>query len=348
MAASFSRRQQNFIGVLRVPFSDRKRVPEVFDDLVLDHVPDIEPLPSDPRIDWSEIYLVSFIRFLRRQPSGTTLYTRSGRFAWLSCRFGFRTVLELHDPLTPTLISWLQRVGANRRLTGIVATTPRLRDDLVELAGFPRDRILVAGGGANAKFVELPPGGLTSEFAFNAGYAGSAYKGKGVDVILACAERMPAVGFHIIGPDPREISRLSRVPGNVVLHGRKSNRETIRLLKNFDCLLLPNQATVVIANNSDIGSHTSPLKMFEYMTTGRPFIASDLPVFKHVLKDNRNALLCPPHDPDAFCEKIRLLQNQPEIGHRIAENSRAEFLREYSWDRRAEKILEFINHQGSD
>ena len=54
------------------------------------------------------------------------------------------------------------------------------------------------------------------------------------------------------------------------------------------------RSSVIIRSGADIGQHTSPLKLFEYLASGRPIVASDLPVFHNILKDRENALLAPP------------------------------------------------------
>lgn len=344
MACAFSRLHRNFRAVFRVPPGKAgSRLNQVFGDLALDVPPNLHCLRSHPWLDWTETYFLEFVRFLRKQPATAMVYTRSGRFAWISTRLGHPTVLERHDPLTPRLIRWLIRMRSGSLLTHVVATTPRLKKDILAATGFPSSRILVAGGGANIRLVDLNPLPLRSSFAFNAGYAGSAFKGKGVEMTLACARQMPDVGFHLIGPSRHDVAKFGHPPSNVIIHGRRSNLETVRLLKSMDCLLLPNQRSVLIKNRCDIAAHTSPLKMFEYMTTGRPIIASSLPVFDHVLEADRNAVLCLPECPEDFCQKIRLLREKPEVGVRIGQQALNDFRKNYSWDQRAETITRFIS-----
>ena len=58
--------------------------------------------------------------------------------------------------------------------------------------------------------------------------------------------------------------------------------------------MLPNTASAISER------YTSPLKLFEYLSLGRPIVASDLPAIREVLTDNETALLVPPGDPAAL------------------------------------------------
>lgn len=344
MASAFGQRLSRFTAAFRVPSASCNQLGQAFEDLELALPGEVFPLLCRSGWEWTESYLPRFFLFLKRQPAGTTVYTRSGRMAWLAVRCGHQAILERHDPLTSTLARWLSK-AVDRGAGGpshIVATTSRLRDDLVDVTGFPAHRILVAGGGANAALADLDAAPLNRRFSFNAGYAGSAYKGKGVGIVLECARKMPEIGFHLIGPSEEQCRIRGGITENVVLYGRKSHRETFRLLKAMDVLLLPNQQSVILDNKLDIGAYTSPLKLFEYMAAGRPIIASDLPVFAGVLEPGVNAFLCAPANIAAFADGLRRLRDNPAIGRALADRARLDFHARYTWDRRADTILDFL------
>jgi glycosyltransferase involved in cell wall biosynthesis len=79
------------------------------------------------------------------------------------------------------------------------------------------------------------------------------------------------------------------------------------ILRKFDILLLLSKKKIETSDGGDIGQYTSPLKMFEYMASGRPIIASKLPVFEEVLKHNVNALLVSPDNDKVHGEALDLL-----------------------------------------
>jgi glycosyltransferase involved in cell wall biosynthesis len=298
-------------------------------------------LPSP--FGWSQLDLLAFRAFFLAQPRDAVVYTRSSRVSWAAVSAGLITFIELHDPLTPFSTAWLRHLQHTGHLPGIIVTTARLKTDLMAaLPDFDADRILVAGNAGPASALTLPARPLRSRVEFNVGYAGSAFCGKGVEVLLACAARMPDVAFHVIGPDEALCSKRGALTANIVFHGHKTNPETIGLLKSMDALLLPNQRSVIIRSGADIGAHTSPLKLFEYLATGRPIVASDLPVFQGILRHQENALLASPEDVDGFCRQLRRVQHEPALGQRLGERARLEFAAGHTWEHRAERILNFI------
>jgi glycosyltransferase involved in cell wall biosynthesis len=102
-------------------------------------------------------------------------------------------------------------------------------------------------------------------------------------------------------------------------------------LKAADVLVLPNTATLVSR------TYTSPLKLFEYMAAGRPIIASDLPAFREVLRDEENALLVPPENPEALASAAVRLIRDPELSERLARRA-FDDVEAYSWAKRAERL----------
>jgi glycosyltransferase involved in cell wall biosynthesis len=82
------------------------------------------------------------------------------------------------------------------------------------------------------------------------------------------------------------------------------------------------------------------MKLFEYMACGRAICSSDLPVLREVLSEDM-AVLLPPEDIDAWVTALRDLQDNPAHRKSMANKARQE-VDQYSWDRRAQKILEGI------
>ena len=124
------------------------------------------------------------------------------------------------------------------------------------------------------------------------GYAGHLYPWKGLDVLLAAIERLPGVRALIVGglagePDLERVRALAdRVaPGRVTFAGQVDPPRVAGLLRQADVLVLPNTPGRVSA------AYTSPLKLFEYMASGRPIVASDLPALREVLRPDENAVL---------------------------------------------------------
>ncbi len=87
----------------------------------------------------------------------------------------------------------------------------------------------------------------------------------------------------------------------------------------------------------------SPTKLFEYMAMGRPVIASSLDQIAQLLTDDHDALLVPPGDVGALANAMRSLLDDPRRGERLAAAARQTALRNHTWQRHTENILEALN-----
>src|SRR5690606_38086332 len=127
----------------------------------------------------------------------------------------------------------------------------------------------------------LPGNNLTK-----VGYIGHLYPGKGGELIVDLSTKMPQVDFHIVGGREQDILRLKNRPhsDNLYFHGYVPYADTKPYLNAFDIVLAPYSEKVYLAKtNAEIGNWMSPLKLFEYMSAGKPIISSDLNVLREVL-----------------------------------------------------------------
>ena len=104
--------------------------------------------------------------------------------------------------------------------------------------------------------------------------------------------------------------------------------------KACDILLMPFPWTTHFA------CYMSPLKMFEYMASGRPIIATDLPSIREVLNE-KNAILIKPDNPDALAVAIKKLIANPTSGELLAKQARKD-VENYTWEKRVKRILKVI------
>jgi glycosyltransferase involved in cell wall biosynthesis len=106
-------------------------------------------------------------------------------------------------------------------------------------------------------------------------------------------------------------------------------------LRAFDICAMPHPWTEQFAY------YTSPIKLFEYMASGRPIVASDLPAFAEVLRHDETALLVPPGDVDALAAAIRRLQSDRDLCERLGAQAQVD-VQHYTWDARAQCIRAFV------
>lgn len=147
-------------------------------------------------------------------------------------------------------------------------------------------------------------------------YVGNLERYQGVDFLLesfseAAADGLP-VELVIAGGERRHIrryeakSRSLGVSDRVHFIGPWPATRLGELLAEADILVSPRIT----------GSNT-PMKIFPYLHSGKPLLATDLPTHNQVL-DETVALLAPP-EPEGFGRAIRLLVENPELRHDLGQ-----------------------------
>ncbi|MBI3158236.1 MAG: glycosyltransferase [Chloroflexi bacterium] len=277
------------------------------------------------------------------------LFTRHPQTAALAAR-RLPTVLEMHDRpqgrTGPLLFALFLRA---RRADRLVCISRALADDLSKTFGFPIEEpfTLVAPDGVDlARYAAVPEpeaarAALGLAQAFTAGYTGHLYRGRGADLILEIARRLPEVNFLVVGGEPADVADLrarSADLGNVKLAGFVPNADLPAWQAACDALLMPYQPRVAASSGGDISRYLSPMKMFEYLACGRPVLSSDLTVLREVLTPE-NAVLLPPADPQAWADAIRALAKDP--ARRAALSAAARRTAEqHTWEARTRRIIE--------
>jgi glycosyltransferase involved in cell wall biosynthesis len=163
------------------------------------------------------------------------------------------------------------------------------------------------------------------------GYIGSMYPGRGVDLVIRLAAKMPAHRFELVGGSEDELARLRGEvrSANVTFHGFLPPAKLPALTRELDVLLMPYPHAGVHGptRRLDTARYCSPMKMFEYMASGVPIVASDLPVLGEVLVDGDNALIAPFSDELAWQRAIERLVAERGLRERLATRALADLAR---------------------
>lgn len=292
-------------------------------------------------------FTLSAFLFVARLPGGV-IYSRDlfvlTLLALLSRRRDRIFVFEVHT---------LPRSGPARRLhlwaanraDAIVAISDHLYDWYLE-RGLEAGRMIVARDGVNLEmFADLPDRvvarsrlGISNDTRVVT-YTGHFYPWKGADALAAAAMMLPAPWqTHLVGGIREDFHRLEALSDGkrLCVHSHLPQREALLYVAAADVVVLPN------SGKSDISaSYTSPLKLFEYLASGKPLIASDLPSIREVIKSNKHALLVPPDKPEALATAILHIGDNPELARKLAESAR-EHAATFSWPVRADTIVQFL------
>lgn len=280
------------------------------------------------------------------------VYTRNSMAAPLAAWRGLATIYEPHGArLTRESRVLFRLLCRSRNFRKLVMITEALKQDF--LARF-RDALdpgviqVLPDGVDLERFDDLPDPATARQrlgweaTRFTVGYAGHLYAGRGIELILSLAERLPQFRFLIVGGAEQDLARYraeaaARALDQVRFAGYVPNGDLPRYLAACEVLLMPYQRRVAAAGVQDTAAWMSPMKMFEYMATGRLIVSSDLPVLREVLGED-NAALCPPEDIDCWQAALERAARDATWRRQLGAQALAD-VRHYTWLRRAKRAL---------
>ncbi len=289
------------------------------------------------------IWLACKAAFLTLQSSADLVYARYLRAAVLVGLAGKPVYYEMHD--LPGNHSDRMAWGLLRRLPalrGIICISQALAESVARQYPQIADRILVMADGASDASILPAPATWPAHPRPRLGYIGSLHPGKGVEFILGLARKMPEADFVMVGGPHERVAALEKTaPENVVFLGPKTASDALAARSDMDVLLAPYMSKVSSAGGANIGLWMSPLKIFEYMASGRPMVCSDLPVLREVL-DDEIAQLVEAGDTEAWKNAINSLIDLPDSAMIMALRAQQRFSDTYTWNMRASKILQWL------
>ncbi len=282
----------------------------------------------------------SFLSALRAAQRGGVAYGRDLRSCLIAARLGVPVGYEMHGPIDPgsRLLGLLIRSSGLRK---IVTISQALADKMLENYPTLDGKIVVAHDAADPEGVKIV-GDSPMEGPLRVGYVGGLYPGKGVEVVMELAKRCSWAHFDVVGGAPSEVQAKEREMAgvdNIKFHGHLGHAAASKVRAICDVLMAPYQQVVTVAGGGgDVAPWMSPLKIFEYMASGKAIVCSDLPVLREVLSPDRTALLCNPNKVETWAAALERLRD-PSLRQMLGDAARQEFELQYSWNRRAEGIL---------
>lgn len=335
MAAAFNDLVDNFTLVIGPLLASKEGV---FKSYGIEKQFAMEVLGPPPRF-WPKSFFsaLRLRRLIKHEPPETIFYIRDFLLAYflsfISRQFRQNYFIECQSlGKFPHFV--YRRVFQNAR--GVISSNHAKKQEINEHYDIPLGQIVVGPNGFDeALFQSLPS---RQEARAQTGfpqdkriilYAGSTLGWKGTDIITDIARAMPEILFVIVGANEE------KEKDNMKYIEKQDLRRVPVYLRAADLLIAPYRSDTERAQR-----YFSPIKIFEYMASGVPFVTTDLPAVREFLSED-NSFLVKEYSPHAFEKTIRYAFDHPEEMARRAQNAK-EQSGYFSWQNRARRIVEFL------
>ncbi len=313
-------------------------------------VPDLELLPSEKHL--KRFDFIFHAQRATKKFNADLIYTWLPQSAVLALWMGHPVVLEMHADVAGKMGAWwLRQFWKAKGKKLMTVTTSALRNALERSTHlkFKDDALLVAPNGVELeKYDGLPnpsearhqlnlPDGLT------VGFTGHIYPGRGADLLFELARQMPQVNFLWVGGTPELVDfwrgkLIEAKMTNVTMTGFVKHEIIPLYQAASDILLMPYSRSISASSGQDIAEVINPMKMFEYMASGRVIVSGDLPSIREVLNE-RNAVFCEPDDVGKWKKEIESLLADESRRRELSGQARKD-VEQLTWVKREENVME--------
>ncbi|OAN11364.1 hypothetical protein A3K86_20665 [Photobacterium jeanii] len=286
------------------------------------------------------------------------LYLPSG--VWAKKLFKLPLILEINSPLynerehyggiaIPMLAKWSEYY-AWRNSDHLLPVTQVLAG-YVKQAGVTAEHITVLHNGIDKRQFSPNPKSVAATANSNCnqfnnklviGFVGFCREWHQLDKVLEkiAAQQDPNIMLLIVGDGPvlndlRAQAKRDNLEQNIHITGLVSRQEMPYWLSQIDIAIQP-----------AVTPWCSPLKLIEYLATGKAIVAPDTANIRELITDHYNGLLFDPNDMNDLVTKIEQLINTSSLRQKIQASAVTTIdEKELEWHRNAEKIVAIIEQQ---
>jgi glycosyltransferase involved in cell wall biosynthesis len=271
-------------------------------------------------------------------------------------RFGYKTLFEVnglpsvelkyHYPGIDThlLTKIKEQEIATLHLSDAMICPSNVTRDYIASLGLDRKRVTVIPNGVSPSDFSPSPLPTREGRVPVLLYIGTLADWQGLDVVIKALPR-------ILEKQPVQL----RVLGRGRSRQRKLLAKQIRKLGVEECVIVQpavphHEVPAVIAeadiclaplglNDRNVTQGACPIKVLEYMASSRPLIASNMPIVRELVREDVDALLFSPNDPEDLARQVLTLLNDYDLSKRLADSATERALTKFTWNKAQKKLI---------
>jgi glycosyltransferase involved in cell wall biosynthesis len=271
-------------------------------------------------------------------------------------KYGYKTLFEVnglpsielkyHYPgLDSDLLSKIKEQEiATLHLSDAIICPSRVTRDYIASLGLNRKLVTVIPNGVSPSDFSATPLPARNERVPVLLYIGTLADWQGLEVVIKALPKIleqRTVQLRIVGRGrsrqrkflSKQIRKLG-VEGSVVVQPAVPHHEVPALIAESDICIAP-----LGLNDRNVTQGACPIKVLEYMASSRPLIASNMPIVRELVREDVDALLFSPNDPDDLARQVLMLLNDFELSKRLSDSATERALSKFTWHDSQKKLV---------
>ena len=289
-------------------------------------------------------YLFSIFAVIKASLLKTDLFVTRNLFTLIVLNlFNKKTIIEIHHDLSNEgkLIRFFYKnfdILNSKNILRVVAITNSVKKFLTRELKVDKKKIKIipSASSLNFKFKALK-----NKKKYRIGYFGSLEKSKGSEFIIELAKIDKINEYYIYGGQKNDIYEMRKKNKykNLFLNKFISYKKLKYYLDKMDILVMPSNKRELksLGGVGNIAKYTSPLKLFDYLASGKFIIISDLKVFNEIVKNDKHCIVM---TLDHF-KWLKVLQNIKKNLKKIniMKKNAMSLSKKYTYRKRAKSLL---------
>ena len=286
------------------------------------------------------VFTIKILKIKRLDDNKNNLFiSRSVLFAIIASSLNKKVILELHHELsglTKFIYYFLKNIGLLKNLRYIF-----IHKNLIKVFNPLQNKYICLDDAVDINdFKSIK---TIKKIKKTCVYVGSFHQGKGVELIFKIAKKLKHINFHLFGD--KKFLANNDILKNVKIFDYINYKKIPKTLLKYEVALMPygNWVSGRLKKINLIKS-MSPLKMFDYLASSNIIIASDLNVYKHILKNNYNSILLSNSKVNLWVDQIDEIFKATKKFKYMKINA-LKTATNHTWIKRSEKILNFAHKE---
>jgi teichuronic acid biosynthesis glycosyltransferase TuaC len=219
-----------------------------------------------------------------------------------------------------------------RKSDYILTASEDIRSIIISLGAVPEKISALHSGVDTTFFCPMPRESVRKKLGVQGDatvflFVGRLHAWKGINEIIAVANRCPDATFVFVGP-----GTIPSHSENCMFVGSVPPESVRDWYNAADCLLLPTYTDAV------------PTSVMEAFASGIPAITTDIGGCPEIVENGRNGLLIPVRDADSLFKAVCWMREHPEDRMRMGKNARETVVNRYDHRIQTERLIRI--HRG--
>ena len=236
---------------------------------------------------------ISFQKFFYKSD---LIITRNLVISFIFILLNIKHILEIHDDLKISgnllakIFKYFKLLNSNSILR-VIFITNNLKKFISKNYSYNKKNFKVL---PDATSIIVKQISYSSKQKYNIGYFGSIYRSRGIETIIELAKIDKKNKYFIYGglSSDVEILKTKYRMKNLKFISQIPYKKVKKEISKMDILLMPYTHKVTTAGDvSNIIKFMSPMKMFDYLGSGKIIITSNIKVLREILQNNFNSIM---------------------------------------------------------